>query len=339
MGPERLTALRGPRAILALAVLAGLGCASCQTTPDRAVVSGATSVSPKRRHVQIVHAMKTPERRALVEALKARNAPQTWAVNDDALAQSLLVVDPFAGFLRRARRTDPGATRGEAITEERAGAGARAFVKRNADLLGLPHHVVPALAEHVRPIEPGDHGGPRARWMVRLEAPFPSKGYESFHELDNVADLELVVADDGEPSSFVNVSRIHPRLLLDPRPSLAEEDPRVIQHVRERTVFALLDAATGEGELPRDLRTLPRLLLGKVESADVTRRQIVIHVSPGPQLAWLTYRLGWLVEAAKTPGPDFPGYYFFRWVVDADTGDVVEEATAPIGLPSETPPP
>lgn len=293
--------------------------------------------------MQIVHAMKTAERRALVERLRERNAAvPPWTVNEDALASSLTVVDPFTGFVRRARRETlvrsprPGGPIGAADAEN----AARAFVKKNADLLGLPSRVVPTLTEQVRSARPSDHASPRTAWVVHLETLFASKGYEAFKEIGDLADVEVLVDDDGEVSSFVNLSRIHPHLMLDTTPDLGPEDPRLVSKLVGRKVFAV-DAEAGE-ETPdlASARLLRRIPLGEVQAGDVTHVQLVIHVATGPRLAWLTYRLGYLVEIAKparvdgvdggepieTPGRPF---FFFRYVVDADTGDVLEDARAP----------
>jgi len=51
--------------------------------------------------------------------------------------------------------------------------------------------------------------------------------------------------------------------------------------------------------------------------------------------------LAYLVEVAKpfiSEDPDSiapPSFYFFRYVVDADTGDVIEDARAPVTTGSE----
>ena len=298
--------------------------------------------------MQIVHAMTTPARRALVDRLRERNpapAGAQWTVNEEALARSLTVVDPFAGFLRRARRgIDRRPPRNDGpIAEHEAAASAREFVKKNADLLGLPRHVVPGLSEHVRSVEPSDHALPRATWAVRFDASFATKGYEAFDELQNHADLEVFVDDDGEVSSFVNLSRVHPHLAIDTKPALAQDDPRVLAKLVGRKVFAL-DANEVELDVRLDPRELRRIPLGEVDPSDVTRVQLVVHVATGPQLAWLTYRLGYFVEVAKPVPPRIaeenagldgaPQYFFFRWVVDADTGDVLEDARAPFSSPA-----
>lgn len=304
--------------------------------------------------------MKTLERRDLVERFRKRNpAPGAeWTVNEEALSLSLTVVDPFAGFLRRARRAvHQRPMPATPLTDAEAASVAREFVKNNADLLGLPRHVVPSLGEHVRMVEPRDHAAPSASLVVRFDAPFSTKGYEGFHEVDNLADVEVFVDGDGQVSSFVNLSRVHPHLTLDTKPSLPEDDRRVMGQLVGRSVFALIDdhrraierppsqparPLDGSSQLP-DVRELGRLPLGQIRAEDVTHVQLVIHESTGPKLAWLAYRLAYFVEIAKpVPAEAFvgdesaaggPQFFFFRYVVDADTGDVLEDARPPMISP------
>jgi hypothetical protein len=106
VGSKRLKLFTLFRLVALFGIVGGpalaLGCGGAN--PSRAVVATPAAGS---RHVQVVHAMTTPERRALVERLRARNPGATWTVNEDALASTLMVVDPFAGFVRRARRELP----------------------------------------------------------------------------------------------------------------------------------------------------------------------------------------------------------------------------------------
>lgn len=347
MGSERLIRLVARASlVVALAAAPAVGCA-----PAPPPAAGVAS-RDRPRHLEIIRAMKTPERRALVERFREQNpAPDgaAWVVNEEALGRSLTVVEPFAGFLRRAR-LERGAAPGEgrAIEADEAAASARAFVAKNAELFGLPRPVALGLAEAVRRIEPRDHAGPRAAWAVRFDATFSSRGYEAFHELDNAADVEVFVDDDGAPSAVVNLSRVHPQLTIDTRPRLGREDPQLFAHLVGRTLFALVDDGHSDLDLQRHLRALRRIPLGSLRREDIQRTQLVIHASAGPELAWLTYRLGYFVEVAKRapprPGPadaEPPGsergeraeHYFFRYVIDADTGEVVEDARAPVAPP------
>jgi hypothetical protein len=343
LGPERLSQL-----LRLITVVLALSAAACGAGTRGA--RPETRPQAPRRHMQIVHAMTTPQRNALVERLRERNPTppsSPWEVNAEALGRSLTVVEPFSGFLRRARRREaPRSSSPTAIAETDAANRAREFVKRNADLFGLPRHVVPGLAERPRAVQRTDHAASRATWVIRFEASFPSKGYEGFREIDNVADIEVFVDDDGEVSSFVNLSRIHPHLTIDTRPELAQEDARVIAKLLGRRVFAL--DTHDVSALDRPVQELQRIPLGEVHAENVTHMQLVIHVSTGPQLAWLVYRLGYFVEIAKPAppqlGPDAdiastlsPQFFFFRYVVDADTGDVIEDARAPFSQPLAEP--
>ena len=205
------------------------------------------------------------------------------------------------------------------MTPEQATAAARTFVRKNADLLGLPRHIVIGLAEHARAVHASDHANQRATFVVRFDGPFASKGYEGFKELDNVADIDVFVDDDGEVSSFVNISRIHPRLMIDTRAALPQSD-RLVARLIGRKVFAL---ALDPDAPVVDVRTLGRIPLGDVQADDVKHMQLVIHAAPGPKLAWMTYRLAYFVEVTK------PDVFFFRYIVDADTGEVLEDSRVP----------
>jgi hypothetical protein len=278
---------------------------------------GAPAARPEQgsggpRHAQIVRAMTTSERRALVDRFVARNPG--WFVSDAALG-GVTVVDPFAGFLRRARAAPHAAGAGAPITSENAALAARGFVKKNAELFGIPHYVALSLVDHVRAVAPEDHASARAVFAVRLEAPFAMKGYEAFHEVENVADVEVFVDDDGTPSGVANVSKIHPRLAIDTHPTLAEDDAALYKNVLGRRVFALGDDDA-------------KIELGVVEAKDLLGSKLYIHESPGPMLAWITYRLARVITVAKA-APEMPVFYFFAWVVDADTGDVIRETEVP----------
>lgn len=294
MGTQRLI-------LLALVAIGGCGGPPAARSDDGAHAP---------RHAQIVRALTTPERKNLVDRFVERNPG--WSINDAALG-SATVVDPFAGFMRRAK-AGPHSL-GPSINAEGAALAARAFVKNNADLLGIPRAVSLSLFEHVRPIAPEDHASPNAAFAVQLEAPFATKGYEAFRELENEANVEVFIDGDGTPSAVANISKIHPRLTIDTRPQLEEDDFRLYHNVLGRRVFAL-----GDDE--------QKIELGVVESKDLLSSKLYIHESPGPMLAWITYRLARVITVAKE-APDVPVFYFFAWVVDADNGDIIRETDVP----------
>lgn len=324
MGAERLN---GRVAALSLLLLLG-GChragptGSSGPTSSRAVAVG--------KHLQVVRAMTMAERTAIVGRFQARNAPspEAWSFNEDAL-EGVVVVDPFRGFLRRGQRRHALGARG--VSPDGAAAAARAFVEKNADLLGLPSAIVHALAE--------DRSSAGDRWSIRFNASYPSKGYEAFHEVDNKVDLEVLVADDGVVTSFVNRSRIHPALQLDLHPRLAEDSPLVVQQLIGREVHAYV-APSGAS----DTKNLPRIPIGVVRPVDITKVELTIYPSPGPQLAYVTYQLAYLVVGGRQSLPDMvdpfrsAAVFMFGFVVDADTGDVLAENLRDLPLPEEESP-
>jgi hypothetical protein len=239
--------------------------------------------------------MKTAERRELIARFRERNpvgqgAP--WLVDEDALAESLVVVDPFRRFVRRVRRESASRDRDGAdpanVSPRAAAAAARAFVLKNADLFGLAHSVALALGETVKPLQPITKG-----FVVHFDGRFPTKGYEAFPELENEAELDISIDGAGEVSGVANLSRIHPPLELDTHPTLAADDPRIFAHV--------LGSRGRIGEV-----------------SDVSRG---VFRSEGPRLAWVTYRLVYVVTLEPSPVPAFS---LSHYVVDADTGDLLE---------------
>jgi hypothetical protein len=292
LGQQHLT-----RALAVGVALAGAACA-----PARAAASPNVALA-QTRHAQIVPAMKSEARLGLVKRFVERNGPD-WTVNKEGLLGSTTVVDPFVGFLRRASRpARPGAA---TVTEEDATAAARAFVRKNADLLGIPGSKLLILQATTRPFKP---------WAVKLEASYPKKGYESFEELTNEIAIELFVDDSGTVSDFVNHSKLHPALAIDTTPGLGDTDWRIYAQIVGRRVFAMSD--TGR-----------RIELGKIERMHLMNARLAMQVSPGPLNAYLMYRLAWRVTVFHEV-PDAPGFYFFFYLVDTDTGDVVRDSPVP----------
>jgi hypothetical protein len=262
------------------------------------------------RHVQIVHAATTGARAALFERFRARNG-LGWTLEPPG--DVTRGVDGIRGFVRRAHRRDP---EGEPVPLDVTAAEARAFefVAKNVDLLGLTSSHVHALEIRGEPLAGGGAG-------VLVSGRIPMKGYESFDAVASIVEVALAVGRDGEVRALVNASRIHPRLSIDTRPRLGPEDPRVVASVVGRRVFSVVRARGGEAVPVEELR---RIQHGVVEPSEIAPPRLTIHVSPGPASAWVTYRLAYEVRASKSP------LVVFGWVVDADTGEVLEDARPPI---------
>lgn len=295
----------------AAVALALAGCASA--SPPPAPPSGA---APRARHAQIFRAASAQAGAELFARFRARNGP-AWALDGDPAD----AVDPFRPFVRRARRRDPQGPPVELDPRQAEGAAA-AWVARNADLLALARAEVPSLAVEAFALEDVDFA-----FSVRVHGAFPMRGYDAFEDVATVVDLVVLLGRDGEPRVLLNRSRVHPRLSLDTRAPLAPDDPRVVAQIVGRRVFALVSDPRRPGARARELRRLP---LGEVEPGDLRLPRLTIHASPGPALAWMTYRLAYLVDGVK----EADGPLFFRWVVDAESGQVIEDARPPrIGGP------
>lgn len=276
------------------------------------------------RHAQFVYAMKSPARLELIAKLRQRNGAD-WTVNQEALLRSNMVVDPYAGFVRRAwsEKTHPPAA--APVTEDTAVLAARAFVRKNADLLGVPQSLTLALLDTTRAVDSDDHASARATYAVKLETEFYPRGYELFGELVNRIAVEVFVDDDGSVSSFVNLSQIHPHLFIDTKPGIPQNDERLFAKVEGRRVFAL----AGDH--------LRRIELGSIQHDDFVGAKLRMEIEPGPLNAWLTYRLTWLVSASRRApeSEEGAGFYFFFYLVDTDTGDVVLDSPVPTELANE----
>jgi hypothetical protein len=301
VGPQRL-----------IAVL--LGVASCAPAPK--VTRAPARAAPA--HVHIIHAMKTPARAAIAARFRERNGRE-WAVGPAE-------IEPFRGFVRAARRDGAGNDPRDATGD--AAEVAFTFVRQNADLLGLGPAQIVALEEHVVAPATLSSSPPRegSRTIVHYGGRFPMRGYESQRTLDTVVDLDLLV--EGRVTGVLNRSVVHPHIAIDLHPVLSSDDPRVAAKLVGRRVFAFANEE--------------RIPLGEIQSDDATRVELLVHVSTGPSLAWMTYRLAYAVDIARPvrsgdgPMPLFEpsAFYFFRYVVDADTGDVVEDAKVPV-VPAE----
>jgi hypothetical protein len=151
----------------------------------------------------------------------------------------------------------------------------------------------------------------------------PMRGYEGFEAVASTINLAVYLGDDGAVRYFVNFSHVNPRLVLDTHPLLGPDDKLLVRFVVGREVFVVFDDPRRPNARVRELR---RLSLGRVEDADVRAVRLTIHVSPGPRDAYVSYTLTYAIDVRRD-GSDF------RFIVDADTGDLLEDAVVPV-LPS-----
>lgn len=304
-----------PRAVApALAFVLGVACAP----PPNAPPSPPASVGPK--HVHIVRRLGTPERRAAFAAFAAAN-PGTWAW------QTPDQIDAFDGHLIDARRTDP-APAGPLVDRAAAEASALRFLERNARALGLSSEDVLRLDLEAPPESPGDLQP--GEQPVLAHAEVPMKGFLSFPALRSTIRILLGVDGRGEVRRVANASTMHPRIALTVDPKLPPDDPRVVARLLGRRLFAVvLPVGFAEEDLPRTAvhDGLRKLELGVLAREDVRRVRPDVHVSEGPLGAYRVYRLVYVVEVAKAL-PE-AGFCFFAFTVDADTGELVEDARVP----------
>lgn len=312
--------------MLALAGAVACGPAQAPAPADSSRVSLGRP-GARGAHAQFVRAMPMAERVALVERFRARNGSD-WSVTLGA-GGAPDDVDAIRGILRRAKReareaaptdkppvdldawgtTDP-AEKEQVLSE------ATAFLTRNADFFGLSPADVPALDIAA--------GRPKTRmygsWVVILAGRIPMRGYEGFEAVASHVDIALYIGDDLKARYFVNLSRLHPRLVLDTSAALGPDDKRLMRFVVGRELFVVFDDPRRPNARVRELQ---RLSVGRVTDPDVRAVRLTIHVSPGPRGAYVSYSLAYAIDV-KREGHDF------RFVVDADTGDLLDDAVVPV---------
>lgn len=303
----------GARALVVLS-MAATACGSSVRPPPGDPSPASAPPRAHGTHLQIVRAMPSGERLALVERFRARNGPWTITLGAGGAPDD---VDPIRGVVRRAQR-DAGASAAAItpVTEESAIAEGAAFLGKNADLLGFSANDVAALDLVAGQAKTTTYGA----WVVHARGHSPMRGYEGFEAVTSAIDVLLYIGDDGAARYFVNLSRVHPRLSIDTAPSLGPDDKRLLANVVGRPVFVVVDDPNRPNARVRELRRVP---LGTVADRDVRAIRLTIHVSPGPRSAYVSYTLAYAVDVVKERNP-------FRFVVDADTGALLEDVVVPV---------
>jgi hypothetical protein len=299
----------GRERLIACAVVVLVACARDGATRS---VSKAP-VEMRVRHAQIVRTATTQDRAALFEKFRAKNG-QSWRMLDPVGD-----IDGIRLFIKRAVRHDrPGP---EVDLDHRiAAADAIAFVTANAELLGLSATDIPILDVTSDAIPYEDAPTPAGRYVVRMTAEVPMRGYEGFEELTSKIDIVVYVDADRQIRLFTNFSRIHPRLAIDTKPLLEPEDPIVVKNVVGREMYIAYDDTDNPHARVRELR---RESLGHLTDANIVKRALVVWASPGPLGAYTSYVLAYVVVATLAG-------HAFRFIVDADTGALLDDATMPI---------
>jgi hypothetical protein len=272
-------------------------------------------------HMQIVRAMPAPERVALVERFRARNGP-SWTVTLGA-GGAPDDVESIRGIIRRAKRegTSAGAFGGAALSdgavnEESAIVEAGAFLVKNAEFLGISTSDVPALDLVAGTAKTTRYG----TWVVHARGRIPMRGYEGFEALTSMIDVLVYIGEDGATRYFVNLSRVHPRVEYDTRALLGPDDKRLLTNVLGRPLFVVVDDPSRPNARVRELR---RIAIGNVTDGDIRAIRLTIYPSQGPRAVYVTYRLAYAIDVTKERQP-------FRFVVDADTGDLLDDAVVPV---------
>lgn len=256
-------------------------------------------------HTQVIHTARTETRKAFVDRLRERDG--AWLASPEEIDGLRLVI-------RHAVRTDPP---GKAVdpSDEDASRAAVSFVTKCADFFGLGPGDIQRLDVETFPTDEGRHAK-----VIRLSGTLPMPGFESFESLRSVFEIVVFVDDDGVVREIKNLSRVHPRLSLDTSPLLAPSDPALLKSVVGREVFAVYDDPRRPN---RNVRELRREKLGAVELSDVVARTLTVQVTRGPFDAFVSYHLAYAIDVGRAG-------YWFRFIVDADTGDLLDDAVVPV---------
>jgi hypothetical protein len=299
----------GRERLIAGALVVLVACARSGATSDAA----KAPVEVRVRHAQIVRAKTVQDRLALFERFRAKNG-EAWRIVDPEHD-----VDGIRLFLRHALRRDrPGP---EVELDHRiAAADAVAFVSSNAELLGLgaPDVAVLEVTSAAIPFE--DAVTPAGRYVVHMRAHIAMRGYEAFESLASKIDITVFVDADRQIRFFTNDSRIHPRLAIDTKPLLEPEDALIVKNVVGRELFVAIDDPRNPNARVRELR---RESVGHVRDVDIIQRHLTVWASPGPFGAYTSFTLAYVVQVGL-------GGYMFRFVVDADTGALLDDAAVPV---------
>lgn len=295
-------------------VMAASACAPSAGLPPRDPRASAAAPRVHGKHLEIVRALPTGARVALVERFRARNGPWTITLGEGGAPDD---VDPIRGVVRRAtRQAGASVAVTTPTTEESAIAEAATFLGKNADLLGFSANDVAALDLVAGPAKTTTYGA----WVVHATGNSPMRGYEGFAAVTSTIDVLVYIGEDGAAQYFVNLSRVHGRLSIDTSPLLGPDDKRLLTNVVGRPVFVVVDDPSRPNARVRELRRVP---LGTVVDGDVRAVRLTIHVSPGPRFAYVSYGLAYAVDVVRHSTP-------FRFIVDADTGAPLEDVEVPI---------
>ena len=284
---------------------------ACQSPPAQAPRS--TLAGPRGApHMQVIRALPTAGRAELVQRFRERNG--AWKVTLSATGTPD-DIDPIRGVIRRATREGPPAE-GPELDEAVAISAAQSFLVKNADFLGFKSDDVAALDLMARRAQTKQWGA----WVVQARGKSLMRGYEGFDAVTTQIDVLVYLGDDAAARYFVNLSQVHPRLAIDTKPLLGPDDAKLLVNVVGRPVFVVVDDPDRPNARVRELR---RVQLGMVERRDVRGLRLTIDVSPGPFFAYVSYSLAYAVDVVKAGQP-------FRFVVDADSGALLEDAVVPI---------
>jgi hypothetical protein len=174
----------------------------------------------------LIPRISSDQEEAIVRAFVERNPTVPWV-------RDLLLLDPWSGWVSRAVAPPPESPTGPTDADA-AKSVAADFLRRNADLLGIPEAVIPGLT-----IEHFADGGPGETGMVQItsSAPISYPGYTSLGDFGYLVDLQLSVAGSTVITAINNTNRLPDFAPLKTVPSVEPDAPTIVDQLVGKELF------------------------------------------------------------------------------------------------------
>jgi hypothetical protein len=307
------TALLSPVALMVLSLPCIVGCAAQASDGDRASQADLAAVAPRSTDThQTVTALTDAAKDAFMQKFVARNTG-TWNKGSFELPN----VDQFRPFIKYAWRTDAPGTN-QTMTALDAEEKAMAFVKANADLLGVVNP--DALKIETAPPPDGSIYHGKYQFFSTFTGTYTQPGYEGFAAATTQYDVAIGIHNDGEIRAVLNGTDIPPDLTLSTEAAFKPSDARVLAHVLG-TPIAHYEPIGHDG-----FETVYKKTdLGTLTAHDVSAIELSIFTQTADDLSSESFSLSYALTVRKQG-------YVLSFTVDAADGSVLDQPTVPFGI-------
>jgi hypothetical protein len=295
-----------------VALVSIVGCAAEPSDVDGATQADTAAVRASTDTHQTVAALSQADKDAYMQKFVTRN-PGTWNRGSFELPN----VDEFRPFIRYAWRTDaPGAS--HTVTDLEAEEKAIAFVKANADLLGV---VDPgSLRIETAPPPEGSIYRGKYQFFATFTGTYTQPGYEGFAAATTPYDIQIGIHNDGEIRAILNGTDLPPDLTLSTQAAFKPGDPRVLQNVLG-TPIAHYEVIGHQG-----FQTIYKKTdLGTLTAHDVAAIELSIFKHTADDLSSEKFSLSYALTVRKQG-------YVLSFTVDAADASVLDQPRVPFGI-------